>query len=357
MISLKSKTLRDYYGENPDEYSLKFIHYNVDIDRDGAEEYLKISEDLQTIYHFDKKAFLLYFSDVDNYHKMIDHLDIHNLYDEKIYLRISSEEDYNHLRQIDGFKRVKAIVSLEDLEKFSITDINLVVQIDKVKELPLTKLNQLLDTYPIKEVLLGQIPYLDHEDSYLYDIMSKMYHIDSSKKMELEKMNKITNDLYSIHDYVAIMRQFQNDLNQFHIQDSVDGFYKIFDFIANEVSYDDDGVKETSIDNQNLIGPVFHKKGVCESYSKYLQQMLSLIDIDSIIVQGGGMKEEGGHDWNQVFMNGKWYNADVTAASYSIHHNEEVKTCLVKDSALLYKTNTSISHICDEDFMDCSKKR
>ena len=104
------------------------------------------------------------------------------------------------------------------------------------------------------------------------------------------------------------------------------------------------------ISNQNLIGPVFNRKSVCEGYSKFLQQMLSLIDVQSIVVQGGGRKEEGGHVWNQVLIDGKWYNADVTAASYSIHHGEQVKTCLVNDNRLLYKTNSSILHICDEDY-------
>ena len=72
--------------------------------------------------------------------------------------------------------------------------------------------------------------------------------------------------------------------------------------------------------------------------------MLSLIGIESIIVQGGG------HVWNQVLIGSKWYNADVTAASYAFHHNEEIKTCLVNDNALLYRTDTSISHVCDNNY-------
>ena len=32
------------------------------------------------------------------------------------------------------------------------------------------------------------------------------------------------------------------------------------------------------------------------------------------------------------------------------NHGEQVKTCLVNDNRLLYKTNSSISHICDEDY-------
>ena len=31
MINLKSKTLTNYYGNNPDEYNIKFIHHNKKI--------------------------------------------------------------------------------------------------------------------------------------------------------------------------------------------------------------------------------------------------------------------------------------------------------------------------------------
>ena len=57
-------------------------------------------------------------------------------------------------------------------------------------------------------------------------------------------------------------------------------------------------------------------KSVCEGYSKYLQQLLSLIGIDSIVVQGGGKKEDGGHVWNQVLIDGKWYNADASSSDF-----------------------------------------
>ena len=349
MISLKSKTMSDYYGNNPDEYSIKFIHYNIDVIDESDEEYKKISEDFKNIYELDKEAFIIYFSDVENYIKIINHVDLSD-YREKIYLRIRSKEEYKKLIQNNRLNNIKIILDIGDIEKIDIKDLDLVIQIDNVNELPIDKLNNLLARYNIKEVLLGQIPYLDKEFEYLYDVMSKMYNVDSSKKLELEKINKITNDIYSVNDYIKIVNKFNEIIDDLNVHDSIDGFYKIFDYISKNVSYDDNGVKITKINNQNLIGPVLNEQAVCEGYSKFLQQMLSLINIESIIVQGGGVKEDGGHVWNQVLINNKWYNADVTAASYSFHHNEEIKTCLVNDDALLYKTTTSISHVCDENY-------
>ena len=350
MITLKSKTLCNYYGQNPDEYYIKFIHHNIDIIDEEDDEYKKIEEDLKNIYEFDNKAFVLYFSDTDNFLKLDQHLNIRTLYKDKIYLRIRKKEEYEKLIKYNKLNNIKIILDLKDVENLNIEKINLVIQIDTVKELPQEKLELLLEKYNIKEILLGQIPYLSKEYEYLYDVMANMYGVDASQKLELEKINKITNDIYSVSDYKKILNALNNTIEDLSIQNKIDGIYKIFDYIAKNVSYDDNGVKTTKIENQNLIGAVLKKKAVCEGYSKFLQQMLSLINVDSIVVQGGEKKEDGGHVWNQVFVNNKWYNADVTAASYGFWHGEEVKTCLVKDDSLLYKTTTSLSYICDENY-------
>jgi len=350
MVLIKSKTFQDYYGTNPDEYYIKFIHHNVDVSDESREEYLKIREDFNYLYNLDKDAFLIYFSDVENYIKISSNIDIENMYIGKVYLRIRNMDDYKKFLRYNHFTNIKLIVDISDIEQLDIKDFDLTIQIDKVSELKEDRLNELVKNYRIKEILLGQIPYLSKEDMYLYEIMSKMYGIESSRKLELEKLNKITNDIYTIDEYKKILHKFDEIINQLSIQYKIDGFYKIFDYISNNVSYDEDGVEHTLIINQNLIGPVFNGKSVCEGYSKFLQQMLSLIDVESIVVQGGGRKEEGGHVWNQVLIDGKWYNADVTAASYSLHHGEQVKTCLVNDNRLLYKTNSSISHFCDDDY-------
>lgn len=350
MVLIKSKTFQDYYGTNPDEYYIKFIHHNIDVSDENKEEYLKISEDFNYLYNLDKDAFLIYFSNVENYIKISSNINIENMYNGKVYLRIRNMDEYKKFLRYSHFTNIKLIVDISDIEQLNIKDFALTIQMDKVSELKEDRLNKIVKNYKIKEILLGQIPYLSKSDMYLYEIMSKMYGIESSKKLELEKLNKVTNDIYTIDEYIRILHKFDEILNQLSIQDKIDGFYKIFDYISNNVSYDEDGVEHTLIINQNLIGPVFNGKSVCEGYSKFLQQMLSLIDVESIVVQGGGRKEEGGHVWNQVLIDGKWYNADVTAASYSLHHGEQVKTCLVNDNRLLYKTNSSISHICDEDY-------
>ena len=350
MIELKSKTFSSYYGFIPNEYYLKFIHHDIEVAEDTLEEYMKIREDLDNIYRFDNKAFTLYFSNVNNYIKLASHINICELYKNKVYVRIRTLEDYKNLKQSGKADGVKVIVYLSELEVLDINDLDLVVQVDRVSELPINKLNELLERYRIKEILLGQISYLSQDDLYLYDIMSDMYGIDSSNKQELEQMNNITNDIYSVDDYRMILNKFDILLSSIENEDQIDKFHKIFNYIANSVSYSEDGVVETNVDNQTLIGSVLNCSAVCEGISKYLQQIISLIGLESIIVQSGGNKEDGGHVWNQVLINNKWYNVDVTAAIFDIINGQDVRTCLVKDSALLNISNSSVANVCEENF-------
>lgn len=164
---------------------MKFIHHNIDVIEDSVEEYKKIEEDFEIIYNLDKSSFILYFSDVPNYIKVANHINIQK-YKDKVYLRIRDIGEYIKLQQYNKIKGIKIVVDLSDINKLNITDLDLIIQIDKISELSITRLNELLEQYKIKEILLGQISYLTKDDLYLYEIMSEMYHIDSSKKLELE---------------------------------------------------------------------------------------------------------------------------------------------------------------------------
>ena len=46
MIDLKSKSLIDYYTNNPDDYTIKYHHYNIIVSNDSNDEYKNIEEDI-----------------------------------------------------------------------------------------------------------------------------------------------------------------------------------------------------------------------------------------------------------------------------------------------------------------------
>ena len=115
------------------------------------------------------------------------------------------------------------------------------------------------------------------------------------------------------------------------------------------VADSDDSLDYYTVDALNYSWiPIFIKEQIiCWSF---LFNISHVSDIDSILVQGGGDKKDGGHVWNQIYFKNKWYNADVTSASYNITNNIKVNTFLVKDDDLNYKTTSLLAHKCNDNY-------
>ena len=348
MINLKSKSIVDYYTNTPDDYTIKYHHYNIVVNNDSKDEYKNIEEDINALRKINQDNSIIYFSDIDNFKKIKNNTDIlENSKD--VYLRIRNNEEYNNYKLLET--EINLIIELNDLEIIDIKDDDITVQIDNISELSKGLLNDLKIKYNISKILVGQMMYITNDYIYLLDILSKQYNIDINNQLELEKNNEVTNDIYDIETYIKILDEIDNIINKCKSDDIINTINNIFDYIANNVLYDDNGVLNTNVESQNLIGPLFNKKSVCEGYSKLFKQILSLLGIESIIVSGGGSKADGGHVWNQVKINNVWYNADVTAQSYSIHNNENFNMFLVSDKKCRYKSTSPFAHKCDEDYI------
>ena len=113
-----------------------------------------------------------------------------------------------------------------------------------------------------------------------------------------------TENLYdSVEEYVSLLN---DDMKEYEI-------LKLFhDKICNTAyySYKADGrTPESAIWAHNVYGILVMKKGVCESYAKSLDLLLSYIGVDNIYVCGNA---NGRHGWNLVQMSdGQWYWVDV----------------------------------------------
>jgi len=60
----------------------------------------------------------------------------------------------------------------------------------------------------------------------------------------------------------------------------------------------------------NAYGAIVGKKAVCEGYAKAFQMFMDIIGVECVSVSG--FAEGGAHMWNQVKLDGDWYNVDVT---------------------------------------------
>ena len=76
MIDLKSKSLIDYYTNNPDDYTIKYHHYNIIVSNDSNDEYKNIEEDINSFRKINQDNTIIYFSDLKNFKKINNNTDI-----------------------------------------------------------------------------------------------------------------------------------------------------------------------------------------------------------------------------------------------------------------------------------------
>ena len=90
----------------------------------------------------------------------------------------------------------------------------------------------------------------------------------------------------------------------------------IHDWLVRNVSYDVDGIKSGSVPESSYTaeGLFDTRKAVCDGYSKAFELMAGLAGLSACRVTGtanNGYSMEK-HAWNQVKVDGEWYNIDVT---------------------------------------------
>lgn len=349
MIELKSKTMQAWYGKIPYEYNLKFIHYNLEIWECTRKEFQLLERDIQAVKAEIKDSFLLYFSDIGNLELVSKNTNILSQYAEDIYVRIRNQQEYEAYRQTA--KNLNLIVELQDLKRIGFSKDKLVVQIDTVNELPVELLDSLIEHYNIQQILAGQIAYWSSEVSDLLDELVVKFQIDRENQLELEKNCKVTNDIYDVADYKRMV-EIMNFITSGVTGSKEEKFRTVFYYLAENLCYDDNGVQKTNIENQNLMGPLFHRLGVCEGFSKLLWQICSLLEIEAVVIGGGGGKAEGGHIWNQVFLRGAWYNADLSFQRWSIQENLGKEYCLVADDKIESQSSMASCHECRKDYSE-----
>ena len=107
-----------------------------------------------------------------------------------------------------------------------------------------------------------------------------------------------------------------------------------------------------------LYGGLVNGKSVCAGYALILHEALKYVGMKSLCVGGyDGLK--GGHEWNQVKIDGKWYNADPTWDSGNPQFTRKYAYMLLNDEDFnrshgKYQNRPKTCHKCKEQF-DYSK--
>ncbi len=82
---------------------------------------------------------------------------------------------------------------------------------------------------------------------------------------------------------------------------------QLHDLICAESEYNDDATDPAIY---TAYGALVNKKALCEGYSRAMQLLLEECGIPATVVTGVADGED--HMWNSVFLQGEWYNVDVT---------------------------------------------
>ena len=353
-MKLESKSLIEYYGITPQNYDLGFIHYQVDLMDETKEEYHLLGQDFYHIKEYvGEEKFKIYFSELDILEIIIQNTNILEEFSNFIYIRIRNNEELLRLNKLVLNRNVNIIIDCKNLQ--SIPDIKkenykIVLQVDTISELDIQELDRLKKQVNITQVLVGQICYLQKSFLPFLERMAKKFQLSFDDYLEIEKNVLISNDFYSLLTYEKILHAFQKLVEDISENDKeIEKFKKIYSRLAHKISYNFDHLHDDLLENQNLLGGLFYNTCVCEGYVKILQQALSLIHVESIVVGGGGPKALGGHLWNQVKIDGIWYNTDITLDSYHVHNHEEMSVCLVSDD-MVYKTEYPGAKKCEVSY-------
>ena len=95
----------------------------------------------------------------------------------------------------------------------------------------------------------------------------------------------------------------------------------INDYMIKNIRYDMDNYKNNTIPeiSYTALGALEKKVAVCSGYARTFKILAKCAGLEATYVVGD--TPQGGHAWNQVKVDGKWYNIDVTwnDGDYEIH--------------------------------------
>lgn len=143
---------------------------------------------------------------------------------------------------------------------------------------------------------------------------------------------------YSLEDYIKLRTKVDTIIENIDIGlPEINKFLEIYQKLGENIIYSwDETTGEASKKDEahNLIGPLLEGECVCEGYALAAKQVLKCVGIDCKCVEGK-IDEDFRHAWNQVKINGKWYNFDLTWDAEAIAEGRELDYCLKSDEEFI----------------------
>ena len=135
-------------------------------------------------------------------------------------------------------------------------------------------------------------------------------------------------DASLMHTYLAedeggndAIKDIANDFLKNYITDEMSDFEKemqIIKYLVATVTYDSDEANDDTPflnDSYKAYGALVNHKAVCSGYAKAFDLLAKYCGLITFIVTGEAINsanQNGAHAWNQICLDGEWYNVDVT---------------------------------------------
>lgn len=189
-------------------------------------------------------------------------------------------------KQVEEGKK-SARVYIQGVEEAEINTIN-----DHI-----TSKNGVVSQFTIQEKLRSGIKvYFKYEISDNYYVINKYINGDSipNDRPQAHKLYEVVSDIIS-KNITEDMGDYAKEL-------------AIHDYIVKNCKY---GYVEYSKDYAyKAYGCLVQNQAVCNGYAEAMSLLLTCVGIENKIVTGEGREDL--HAWNQVMVNGRWYNVDAT---------------------------------------------
>ena len=166
------------------------------------------------------------------------------------------------------------------------------------------------------------------------------------------KTDEVVRNLYYKEEYIRVKQAMDEILDGIarptkgNKKEELAATLELIKRLAMHISYDkfaisEEGKKDNKLQImcRNLYGGLVNGQAVCLGYANILRSALKCLGIESAVILGNGIKNLGGHAWNQVKIGEQWYNIDLTEERNEIvRQGQALPSILKSDNEFEYHT-------------------
>lgn len=178
---------------------------------------------------------------------------------------------------------------------------------------------------------------------------------DRDKKIFGEVIKRLADHMS--YDYASLKKekleeqQAIEEINKQLDEEGIKGFQKQIAAMTRLNAMRDERDSRTSVVCRNMEGGLINNTCVCAGYAEIVRNVFACCGIDSKYISGPNTRTmESGHAWNQINLDGQWYNLDLTWDRDSIVDGKQTEYTLKSDRDFghtVYDSSKSIKHKCD----------